>query len=128
MVASFILSRRIGDGFIDFSPTPEDNRLLFSASYAVDNTLVIQYVDDAIDQSPTLVEALMTRRGPAFTVEQRVLPGTHVTPLSPFASITPNRDFDPFIALSQAALAVAQKDLTFTAREVISWLEGTGSS
>lgn len=117
---------RIGDGLVDFSPTPENNRLLFNASYAVDRTLVIRYSDDSIDQSPSLVEVLTTPQVPQNPryVEQRILPGTHLTPVSPFTPFTTKRDFDPVTALSQAALSMSQRHLALTAREIITWLEG----
>jgi hypothetical protein len=74
---------------VDFSPTPENNRLLFNASYAVDRTLVIRYSDDSIDQSPSLVEVLTSpqvAQNPRY-VEQRILPGTHLTPSLPFPKL-----------------------------------------
>lgn len=113
----------VGAGAVDFSPSPEQNRQLIAAFYRVPRTLLVQYADDGIDQSPML-EELLTRRG-VGAVERAVLPGNHLTPVGPAAGYgVAEGSFSPLDALAQAALALAQKDMRVTGQRVGQWLAG----
>jgi len=71
--------REIDSGAEEFSPTPAQTRTAVSQLYRADRTLVLQFDDDSIDESPELLRVLEGRRG----VRLQLLSGTHVTPLTP---------------------------------------------
>lgn len=82
------LIQEVGDGARDFNPTPESVRAVAKRSYRARRTLVIQYDDDPLDESPE-VESLLNEAGTVmrnkrplvdFDVQRILLKGGHATP------------------------------------------------
>lgn len=64
----------------EFYPVPEDVRSAIRHMYRVDQTLVVKFSSDTIDESEVLFECLRQRQGePGVTMME--LGGNHVTPL-----------------------------------------------
>ncbi|KAL4855101.1 hypothetical protein ACK3TF_004323 [Chlorella vulgaris] len=137
----------VGDGFVDFSPSPAEARRLVTSSYSVPSTLLVQFVDDSIDESPD-AEAMLRGSGtyasyapaststgtgtgngngngrmqPSRAVRRLVLPGTHVTPCGAdfVQQLPPGARFGPAEALAAAAASVLQADINRLADRALS--------
>ncbi|KAL1530325.1 hypothetical protein AB1Y20_001234 [Prymnesium parvum] len=70
--------REIDSGCKEFSPTPSDTREAVALLYNSDNTLILRFDQDTIDESPQLAAMMQGVSG----VRMQVLPGSHVTPLT----------------------------------------------
>ncbi|KAL4437405.1 hypothetical protein ABPG75_004544 [Micractinium tetrahymenae] len=119
----------VGDGFEDFSPTPEEARQLISAGYAVPDTLLVQFRNDDTDETP-VAAAMLSSPGssPALTarrVATAVLPGSHVTPCgaAPGWRLAPGSSFGPAEAVAMAAQAALQADTYRLASRVLAHLD-----
>jgi len=49
---------QVGDGHVEFKPSPAENRQLVRTQYMVPATLLVAFRDDAIDESVTMAELL----------------------------------------------------------------------
>ena len=114
----------VGGGASDFVPSPEENRRLLAEAYSVPRTLLVQFQDDGIDQTPEVAEVL--RRRQRGGVEEVLLPGNHLTPTGPAMAWEVRGAFGPADALAQAALALSQADLRRMAVRVTRWLKEEG--
>jgi hypothetical protein len=138
---------QVGDGFVDFSPSPAEARRLVTSRYSVPNTLLVQFANDSIDESPD-AEAMLRGSGsyasastststgtgnstgngsmqPSRAVRRLVLPGTHVTPCGAdfVQQLPPGARFGPAEALAAAAASVLQADINRLADRVIEFLD-----
>lgn len=68
-------------GTKEFYPAPDEVEKSVSQLYAVENTLVVQFRDDALDDSDALAAALRARGEPA-EVSVITMEGNHLTPLA----------------------------------------------
>lgn len=73
------LFEEIGTGSKEFYPTPEDIGASVQKLYAVEQTLVVTFANDALDDSQDLIDALKKGKNDISMVE---LAGSHLTPLS----------------------------------------------
>ena len=64
----------------EFSPGPEETLKLIQRYYLQPNNLVVRFGDDALDQSPDLLQALQSRDQDASEFLQ--MSGDHLTPAS----------------------------------------------
>lgn len=48
----------MGDGFVEFEPSPAENRRLVRAQYAVPATLLVKFLNDSIDESEEMARLL----------------------------------------------------------------------
>lgn len=48
------MSLQVGDGNLDFIPTPAESRALIGSAYRVPYTLLIRFENDAIDETPDM--------------------------------------------------------------------------
>jgi hypothetical protein len=114
----------VGDGVVEFSPTPEENRRSFAASYAVPRTLLVQFSDDSIDQTAELYDVLarpasgMSRR----EMELAKLVGTHVTPVGVDLKWQAGPRFGPVDALAQFGVQATQADKKRLTESIARWL------
>lgn len=116
----------VGDGTQDFTPTPEENQRLFQTSYSVKNTLLIQFLDDGIDQTPLLDRTLRQRVPGGVRVER--LAGNHLTPVGVSPQLPVPGAFGPAEALAQAALSMSQGDLRKVGQSVVRWMDANSST
>ena len=49
---------QVGDGFVEFQPSPAENRRLVRTQYTVPATLLVKFQDDAIDESAEMAALL----------------------------------------------------------------------
>ncbi|KAL3800060.1 hypothetical protein ACHAW5_003708 [Stephanodiscus triporus] len=76
-------------GARDFTPTPDAMSSAARRAYRCRRTMILQFEDDALDDSPALegylreAESVMKMKRPMITInlERRVLEGNHLTPL-----------------------------------------------
>ena len=52
------MGAQVGDGFVEFEPSPAENRRLVGAQYAVPETLLVKFRDDTIDESEEMAALL----------------------------------------------------------------------
>ena len=55
---SCLSCRQVGDGFVEFQPSPAENRQLVRTQYTVPATLLVAFRDDAIDESAEMAALL----------------------------------------------------------------------
>ena len=48
----------MSDGFVEFEPSPAENRRLVRAHYAVPATLLVKFLSDSIDESEEMARLL----------------------------------------------------------------------
>jgi acetyl esterase/lipase len=71
----------------EFYPPPSDIASAISNMYDVNQTLIVKFSDDSLDESDNLLN-LMRRRGDETTVSMMQLEGSHVTPIAQDLSIS----------------------------------------
>lgn len=82
----------IAAGTTEFTPTPEQTREIARAQYRVNRTFILQFENDAIDESPE-IEGVLRKASEASSdqmqVELKQIGGTHVTPLTQNVFVDP---------------------------------------
>ena len=119
----------VGDGTQEFTPPPEQNLKLFETAYAVPQTLLIQFADDGIDQSPLLEKTLGGSGGGGSQVQRGVMvviekmAGNHLTPVGASPQMRVPGAFGPAEVLAQAAIALSQTDLRRVGQRTVEWMD-----
>lgn len=49
---------QVEQGYVDFIPTPLESRQIISGGYRMPATLLVQFSDDSIDETPQIASAL----------------------------------------------------------------------
>lgn len=49
---------QVSDGFVEFKPSPAENRALMRSQYVVPATLMVKFLDDSIDESEEMTRLL----------------------------------------------------------------------
>ncbi|BDA45920.1 hypothetical protein COCOBI_08-0120 [Coccomyxa sp. Obi] len=111
----------VGDGTLEFIPTPAESRALVQSAYRVPYTLLIQFENDAIDETPEMTRVFRSSN-PAGT-SSLVLPGTHITPCGGDVDWQVGRSFSPVDAVALGVKAVVQADIRRLGDKLIGWLE-----
>lgn len=124
------LIQEVGDGARDFNPTPESVRAVAKRSYRARRTLVIQYDDDPLDESPE-VESLLNEAGTVmrnkrplvdFDVQRVILKGGHATPcLAPPLEVASKAE--DILGEDVAKTSLLYTGADETVKEIIRWLE-----
>eukprot|EP00897_Mesotaenium_endlicherianum_P010393 jgi/Mesen1/9382/ME000610S08693 len=115
---------QVSNGVSDFTPTPEENRLTISRSYAIPHNLLVKYTIDTIDETDILLSLLQVRtRELGGSVEQVELSGTHATPLAPDIKWEVGAAYSPVDAVAQSLKTVALADLRATTKAISEWLD-----
>ena len=72
----------VAQGTQEFIPPPEEVRSLVKSGYAVGRNLLLKFVDDSIDETPTLASIMQSSAaGASLELTLKSLPGDHVRPL-----------------------------------------------
>lgn len=82
----------IAAGTSEFTPTPKETREIARNQYRVNRTFVLQFENDAIDESPEIAGILRQasmESSNEMEVELKVIGGTHVTPLTQNVFVDP---------------------------------------
>ena len=53
-----ILHGQVGDGSVEFVPTPAESRALVASAYRVPYTMLVQFENDGIDETPEMARIL----------------------------------------------------------------------
>ncbi|XP_047340679.1 uncharacterized protein LOC124944468 [Impatiens glandulifera] len=77
------LYKDLVDGRENFSPKPEETRRLVRSYYGISRNLLVQFKDDAIDETPTLAQLFSSGSAVSSMLDMsiRTLPGDHGLPL-----------------------------------------------
>ena len=107
------LAGELADGADDFVPVPQESRRIIEEGYAVEDTLVVSFKDDNLDDSESIIGALRARGG---RVRALTLPGWHGAPCAPGGAGAGTSAPDASLAaahttafLADAALRIARK-------------------
>eukprot|EP00746_Dinoflagellata_sp_MGD_P006251 gnl/MRDRNA2_/MRDRNA2_112168_c0_seq1.p1 gnl/MRDRNA2_/MRDRNA2_112168_c0~~gnl/MRDRNA2_/MRDRNA2_112168_c0_seq1.p1 ORF type:complete len:543 (+),score=91.37 gnl/MRDRNA2_/MRDRNA2_112168_c0_seq1:84-1712(+) len=82
----------IAAGTSEFTPTPKETREWARNQYRVNRTFILQFENDAIDESPEIAGILRQasmESSNEMEVELKVIGGTHVTPLTQNVFVDP---------------------------------------
>ena len=72
----------VAQGVQEFSPPPEETRMLVRTGYAVGRNLLIKFAADTIDETPTLASVLQSSAAAqSLELTLKTLSGDHVRPL-----------------------------------------------
>lgn len=116
-----LVLREVEDGADAFTPSPTESRAIISGSYAAAATLLVQFLDDSIDETPE-VESLLRQRNNDVTVLR--LPGSHVTPCGGGAAdVKIGRTFTPADAVGLVLRRVAEEGTRRLAFQILRWLD-----
>lgn len=107
-----LVFEEIRDGVVDFDPTPASSAEFISERYCVPKTLLVQFVDDTIDETPVLRRLLEGKE-----ITWRRVRGNHLTPC--VANLRQVVDDDLVEALQAPALV--ENDLLV--QILVDWLD-----
>eukprot|EP00894_Picocystis_sp_ML_P000872 jgi/Pico_ML_1/51389/g2434.t1 len=117
------VARELAQGGAQFTPTPQECRRIIRTRFPEDaRALLVQFQDDAIDQTDELATLMRARCAPD-KVQLRRLRGTHLTPIAQEAPWKAGPSFTPVDAFAQVAQTAALVDLRNLADELIVWVE-----
>lgn len=72
----------VAQGSSEFSPNPEEIRNMIKSGYAVNKNYLIKFVDDTIDETPSLASVLQSSAiAASLDLTLKSFPGDHVRPL-----------------------------------------------
>lgn len=129
------LLQSISDGTREFAPTPDDTREVCRRMYRARRTLLVQFENDSIDESESLLQVLQESRSimrmkrPLVKMDVRLetITGTHVTPLTQDLFQDPPALFDVLNPLAPPVRRYAQERFLATVKQVenslVEWLE-----
>lgn len=117
------VARELAQGGAQFTPTPQECRRILRTRFPEDaRALLVQFEDDAIDQTDELAMLLRTRCAPD-RVQVKRMRGNHLTPIAQEALWKAGPSFTPMDAFAQVAQTAALADLRNLADELIVWVE-----
>lgn len=115
---------QIESGVTNFSPTPAESRVLIASRYNIAQLLMIKFMDDALDETPTMLRLLKQEQTAGRSMIQDViLPGNHTTPCLGPDETNMQSNLSVGSLLSAAASALNYNDLTKTCTTVTDWLD-----
>ncbi|GBF82086.1 DUF1350 family protein [Aphanothece sacrum] len=108
---------------LEFTPSPEETKLIITKSYDIRRNLLIKFSKDNIDETNILNPILQER----FTnmVVLRTLSGNHLTPLGQEINWQAGEVFTPLDAVGQWVKQNFARDLYGLKNEILLWLNPT---
>uniref|UniRef100_A0A7S3VIW0 Alpha/beta hydrolase fold-3 domain-containing protein n=1 Tax=Dunaliella tertiolecta TaxID=3047 RepID=A0A7S3VIW0_DUNTE len=117
--------KEVGDGNSDFTPNPEESRRIVKAGYSptATPTLLVQFTNDSFDQTPEMLDILLSCDGGAENVQGLTLPGSHITPCGTDLKWQIGAaGFSPQDALIMAVKQQSQVELRRLTQELVDFL------
>lgn len=112
----------ITQGVSEFKPTPSENRDCFKCSYNVENTLLVKFNSDAIDETDILEETLKPRvESFGGTLEKVLLNGNHITACIQEPRWQVGKLYTPADAVAQVLKSLSLSDTRILARTISDW-------
>ena len=128
------LFEAIADGVREFTPTPADTRETCRRMYRARRTLLIQFENDALDETAELdallkeAQSIMRMKRPLvdMAVDTKTMTGTHITPLTQDVFLTTPLDpLDPLSPTRQALRLNFLRTIDETASVLVDWLKSS---
>eukprot|EP00250_Pteridium_aquilinum_P006411 c16347_g1_i1 orf=57-1415(+) len=115
---------QVSRGISEFTPAPLENRKTIENDYGVENTLLVKYKVDAIDESDIIEDILkpaVQKRDGSLT--KITIDGNHITPCVQDIRWEIGKVYTPLDAVGQLFRNVALSEIRETVVSVSSWLE-----
>lgn len=115
---------QVSRGISEFTPAPLENRGTIANDYTVQDTLLVKYKVDAIDESD-IIEDVLRRRVEKFTgsLSKLTVNGNHITPCVQDIRWEVGRVYTPVDGVGQVLRNVALSDIRETVTSVCNWFE-----
>jgi len=114
-----LIERNLTD--VEFTPSPCEMESLIAAKYSIERNLLIKFVNDDIDEIPTLSRLLDFKFPNSTTV--KFLNGTHLTSMGIDVNWQAGDSFSPLDALAQWFKQEVHKDNEQLERVLLQWLK-----
>lgn len=112
------------EGVSEFRPTPSENRDCFKCNYNVQNTLLVKFISDTIDETDLLEQTLKTRvESINGTLEKVELSGNHITPCVQEPKWEVGYLYTPADAVAQALKSLSLRETRELAKTLCNWFE-----
>ncbi|CAK9143703.1 unnamed protein product [Ilex paraguariensis] len=113
---------QLAQGISEFKPTPSENLDCFRKSYNIQQTLLVKFNNDAIDETDLLEETLKPRVDSiGGKLEKVVLGGTHITPCIQEPRWQVGDLYTPADAIAQGLKTLSLNDTRILARTITDW-------
>ncbi|KAI4377020.1 hypothetical protein MLD38_014716 [Melastoma candidum] len=118
-----LVLNQVTEGVSEFRPTPSENRDFFKTAYNVQNTLLVKFSVDPIDDTDLLEETLRPRvESIGGTLEKIQLSGNHITPCAQEPKWQAGYLYTPADAIAQGIKTLSLNETRVLARTVGDWL------
>ncbi|CAK9317568.1 unnamed protein product [Citrullus colocynthis] len=115
---------QVTEGISEFRPTPSENRDCFKCNYNVQNTLLVKFISDTIDETNLLEQTLKTRvESINGTLEKVELSGNHITPCVQEPKWEVGYLYTPADAVAQALKSLPLRETRELAKTLCNWFE-----
>ncbi|XP_038899905.1 uncharacterized protein LOC120087095 [Benincasa hispida] len=115
---------QVTEGVSEFRPTPSENRDCFKCNYNVQNTLLVKFISDTIDETDLLEQTLKPRvKAINGTLEKVELSGNHITPCIQEPKWEVGYLYTPADAVAQALKSLSLRETRELAKNLSNWFE-----
>ncbi|MBA0777637.1 hypothetical protein Gotri_005633 [Gossypium trilobum] len=113
---------QVTQGISEFKPTPSENRECCKNKYNVQNTLLVKFNFDTIDETDLLEETLKPRvESIGGTLEKVQLSGNHITPCVPEPKWQAGYVYTPADAIAQGFKTLSLSETKVLSRTISDW-------
>ncbi|XP_031500294.1 uncharacterized protein LOC116264297 [Nymphaea colorata] len=120
-----LVMNQVYEGVSEFKPTPFENRNFVKNSYNVQQTLLVKFNFDSIDETDIIEEILRPRvNSMGGRLEKVILNGSHVTPCAQDIKWQVGDLYTPADALAQGLKSASLNDTRVLARTISDWFRG----
>lgn len=111
-------------GISEFTPAPLENRKTIGSEYSVQDTLLVKYKVDAIDESDVVEDVLKSRiQNLGGSLTKIMVNGNHITPCVQDIKWEAGKVYTPFDATGQVFRNIALSEIRETVASVSGWFE-----
>ncbi|KGN55396.1 uncharacterized protein LOC101217829 isoform X2 [Cucumis sativus] len=115
---------QVTEGVSEFRPTPSENRDCFKCNYNIQNTLLVKFISDTIDETDLLEQTLKPRvEAINGTLEKVELSGNHITPCVQEPKWEVGYFYTPADAVAQALKSLSLRETRELAKTLTNWFE-----
>ncbi|KAH6820414.1 initiation factor 4F subunit [Perilla frutescens var. hirtella] len=115
---------QVAQGTSEFKPAPAENLDCFKKLYSIQQTLLVKFEFDTIDETDLLEETLKPRvESFGGKLEKVVLRGTHITPCIQEPSWQVGAVYTPADAIAQGLKAISLNEIRVLARTISNWFD-----
>ncbi|CAN6451330.1 unnamed protein product [Victoria cruziana] len=120
-----LVMNQVYEGVSEFRPTPFENRNFVKQNYNVEQTLLVKFNFDSIDETDVIEEILRPRvNSIGGRLEKVILNGTHVTPCAQDIKWQVGDLYTPADAIAQVLKSASLSDTRVLARTISDWFRG----